>query len=415
MPSQAAETNAPASQAGVEGVPVGPDCRPLRQARRTGRLEQLESQVSQLLERMNIAVIYGGDKSVEGAVINQTQNPRSWKSYQAVAQDIADALIRLGAKSVSLMPDDMTLGDRLRQDNIHFAWLNTGGVQGYDSMSHCAAMLEMIGIPYVGHHPLTAGILDNKHTFKRQLNALRIPTADFMTWHELRDEHDFVNGRQFKEVFADYPGPYVVKPVCGRASLHVNIVDTTAELMDCVAEVYQATENHVLIEKFLPGKEYTVAVCGSIIAQGKNLIQLKEPLVFSPIERVLLPDEKIFTSMDLRPITKDRLRLLGSDSDPDVYEKLVEIAQEVFTQMDLETLIRLDLRMDVDGRFNVLEANPKPDLKRPTGDKTSIVCAGLQAVGMDYDDLIFSLLVDQIDFLFCQRRGTVTTLSALLD
>ena len=59
-------------------------------------LDGLKEQIERLLDRMRIAVIFGGDKSIPGAVINQAGNPRSWKSYEAVAQDIADALSRLG-------------------------------------------------------------------------------------------------------------------------------------------------------------------------------------------------------------------------------------------------------------------------------------------------------------------------------
>ncbi|MDH3910202.1 MAG: hypothetical protein OEU09_02830, partial [Rhodospirillales bacterium] len=76
---------------------------------------------------MRIAVIYGGDKTAEGAVINQTYNPRSWKSYQTVAEDIAGALRRIGFRHVHLMSEDMQLGNRLAESGIHMAWLNTGG------------------------------------------------------------------------------------------------------------------------------------------------------------------------------------------------------------------------------------------------------------------------------------------------
>jgi hypothetical protein len=34
---------------------------------------------------------------------------------------------------------------------------------------------------------------------------------------------------------------------------------------------------------------------------------------------------------------------------------------------------------------------------------------------MDYEDLILSLLADRVDLLLCERRGTVTSLSRLLD
>ena len=135
---------------------------PLIPPRRSGRVAELERQLDQLKRRMRIAVVYGGDKSREGAVIHETSNPRSWKSYQTVAEDIANALRRLGFRHVILAADDMNLSATLHREKIDLAWLNTGGVQGYNPVSHAPAMLEMLGVPYVGHDPLTAGTLDNK-------------------------------------------------------------------------------------------------------------------------------------------------------------------------------------------------------------------------------------------------------------
>ena len=81
----------------------------------------------------------------------------------------------------------------------------------------------------------------------------------------------------------------------------------------------------------------------------------------------------------------------------------------------MESLVRLDMRMDDDGEIYILEANPKPDLKQPDGGKTSLVCAGLSQLGMDYDDLILTLIADRIDLLFCQKRGTVHKILELLE
>ena len=131
-------------------------------------------------------MIYGGDKSVEGAVVNRTVNLRPWKRYEKVAQDIASALRRIGFREVETLPEDIQLGDRLRRAGTHLAWLNTGGVQGFGAMSHAAAMLEMFGVPYVGHDPITTSILDTKHLFKRKLALLGLPTAP--SWRGTRPE-----------------------------------------------------------------------------------------------------------------------------------------------------------------------------------------------------------------------------------
>lgn len=203
--------------------------------------------------------------------------------------------------------------------------------------------------------------------------------------------------------------------MCGRASLNVCYVETVDDLSCTVTEVYEATNNHVLIEKYLPGREFCVAVCGPVTARDRHLMQWGQPFVFSMIERVLEPGERIFTSMDAKPITGQRAHCLDPDRDDEVIGALHDIAQRVFLELHLETLIRLDLRMDATGRLSVLEANPKPDLKRPNAENTSLVCIGLDRCGMDYEDLILSLLADRVDLLLCERRGTVTSLSRLLD
>ena len=111
----------------------------------------------------------------------------------------------------------------------------------------------------------------------------------------------------------------------------------------------------------------------------------------------------------------DRLRLLGPESDSDTFKKIVEAARTIYEEFDIDTLIRLDLRMDANGELNILEVNPKPDIKKPSGQMTSIVCSGLPACGMDYDDLILSLFADRVDRLFCERRHIVTSFNSLLD
>jgi len=146
----------------------GADVRlqPVSKEAAAANVEVLKRQIARLQDRLKIAVIFGGSKSAPHAVINQTTNPRPWKSYESVARDIAQALRRIGFRHVELMPEDMSLGDRLRRAGTHLAWLNSGGVQGYNPACHAPAMLEMFGIPYVGHDPLVATILDNKHAFK---------------------------------------------------------------------------------------------------------------------------------------------------------------------------------------------------------------------------------------------------------
>jgi D-alanine-D-alanine ligase len=301
----------------------------------------------------------------------------------------------------------------LREHGTHLAWLNTGGVQGHCSIAHAPAMLELFGIPYIGHDPVTAGILDNKHVFKRQLRAAGIPTADFFIWQARAERFDPWESAGFRAAFDDWGGPFVVKPVSGRASLHVTYVADIDDLGDAVASVYRVTRNHVLVERYLPGREFCVAVCGPVISRGDSLERLDQPFVFSPLERVLR-DEKIFTSMDVRPITSERAVALDPIADRTVVDQLTTIARRIYDELDIETLVRIDLRADENGKLSVLEANPKPDLKAPEENVTSLVCIGLDDHGMTYDDLIMSVFANRVDTLLSARRGAADRLTRLL-
>jgi D-alanine-D-alanine ligase len=374
----------------------------------------LQSRLDRLRDQLRIAVIFGGDKNAEGAVLHRSPNTRPWKSYAEVAHDIAAALSRLGFAHVEAMPDDMRLFDRLRRGDIHLAWLNTGGVQGYNPACHTPSMLEMLGIPYVGHDPLVSTVLDNKHAFKRELLGVGIPTAPFMTWNLARGPFlPGINSR-FTAAFGDYRGPFVVKPVSGRASLHVHVVDDVAGLPDAVAAVYEATGNTVLIESFLSGREFCIAVCGPITAHGGSLRRRAAPFAFAALERHLEPDERIFTSMDVRPITQERFRRLDETADADIIAELRVLARDVFLEFNLHGLIRLDIRADGQGNLFVLEANPKPDLKAPSARSTSLVCGDLPQHGMSYDDLVLSLIADRLDYLFGHRPDSVRHVAELL-
>jgi hypothetical protein len=132
------------------------------------------------------------------------------------------------------------------------------------------------------------------------------------------------------------------------------------------------------------------------------------------MERVLDHDEQIFTSMDVKPITGERCRSVDPIADADLLERMRQIACEVFFEFNLGSIVRLDLRANTDADLFVLEANPKPDLKRPGPNVTSLIAAGLPESGMDYDDLILSLFADRLDFLLTHRSENVAHLIDLM-
>jgi D-alanine-D-alanine ligase len=135
---------------------------------------------------------------------------------------------------------------------------------------------------------------------------------------------------------------------------------------------------------------------GALFVKGGGLYRAEAPVAFSILERRLEPGEHVFTSMDRRAITADRIRFLD---DAPLKESLRRLGTQIYAALGLQALVRIDLRADAEGVLHVLEANPKPDLKRPAEGRASLVALGLSENGMSYDDLVLGLLADRIDSL----------------
>ena len=105
------------------------------------------------------------------------------------------------------LPDGVDLVERLRSSRVELVWLNTGGVQGECPLAQTPALLETAGIPYVGHTPLNAAMLDDKGLFKLPFIIHNPATAGRLRPHK---------SAAFKAAFGSYRGPFIVKPVNGE-------------------------------------------------------------------------------------------------------------------------------------------------------------------------------------------------------
>ncbi len=352
----------------------------------------LTAHQEKLRKNLSIAVIHGGDKDEEGSCFYKTFNPRATKTYEPVAQQIAQALRECGYHKVITLPENARLVEQLQKNGVDIVFCNSGGLQGYNPMSHLPALMEMVGLPYVGHNPVNATLLDNKHLFKQALSDLGIPTPQFLVCHSSEGDFQAFHNRIINR-FGSSQGPFIVKPTSGRASIHVNYAETIEQAWDLVQTTLACTSNTVLVEEYLPGREFVVAVSGPVVKKQDRLKCKPAPFAFSVIERHLEEDEQIFTSMDKKAISSQRL---VNVEDEQLITDINRLGQQVHAGLCLQGLIRVDIRMDARGQLSVMEANPKPDLTRPQPDKTSLVCHGLPRENMTYEELIESQLLNAI-------------------
>ena len=84
----------------------------------------LQNVIEQLKSQLRIAVVFGGNKVSPDSVVYRSQNTRSWKSYETVAEDIAASLRRSGFRHVDVVPeqdqrtDKLTAGGGRRPDEV---------------------------------------------------------------------------------------------------------------------------------------------------------------------------------------------------------------------------------------------------------------------------------------------------------
>lgn len=361
------------------------------------RRRDLNRVFERLRSRLRLAVVHGSSARESGTVIHRTHNPRDWKSYAGTAALVADSLRRSGFEQVISLAEGMGLAEALLLEGVACSWLYTGGVQGHGPLAHAAALHESLGVAYVGHPPAVAALLDDKPLFKNWLRGAGLPTAPFALWHPNVGPPPSASELRLAGSGDEVGGPWIVKPASGRASKLVHYVDSGKDLPSVLAEVHHQTGDRVLVEPYLPGRELCVAVGPPLVRDGSSFGYLDRPRVLACVERHLGAEERVFTSGDDRPIGADRIRPLDAAAEPDLASELEELGRQIFEQLDLHCLVRVDVRQNAQGETQILECNPKPDLTPSLANgRGGILALGARNRGLDYDDILLCQLMHRV-------------------
>jgi D-alanine-D-alanine ligase len=235
-----------------------------------------------------------------------------------------------------------------------------------------AAMLDMMGLRYTGTDPAGMQLSRDKALAKRIVADLGIAVAP----------HTIVNGER------PSPGalafPMIVKPQFGDASDAISnnaLVRTPAQLMRRISEIRRHSDEPLLCEEFVAGRDLFVALLGP------------EPEVMPPLELVVgrrgagAPRLATFrVKHDPEYRRRWGIRYRPARLTPGVAETIRESSRRIFHALKLRDYARIDYRLTPDGRPVFLEANPNPDLTRHTFGRD--VCFA----GVPYPKLISSIV-----------------------
>ncbi len=145
--------------------------------------------------------------------------------------------------------------ETFRQRKFDFVFNIAEGLHGSSREAQVPAMLEMLRIPYLGSDPLTLALCLDKSRAKEVLSHHEIPTAAFTVVH---------TGEELEDARVRFPS--IVKPLHEGSSKGVYnscVVRDTGELEREVNTIFNVYREPALIEEFLTGREFTVALLGN--------------------------------------------------------------------------------------------------------------------------------------------------------
>jgi D-alanine-D-alanine ligase len=258
---------------------------------------------------------------------------------------IAKALEK-GGNKVLKIGNVNNLLERLHDLSVDIVFNISEGLSGRNRESQVPILLEMKGIPFVGSDGLTLGATLDKVIAKKILLSEGIPTPRFM---EARDTQSLENLDHLKF-------PLIVKPRYEGSSKGLSDQSRVENKADLKKQVEFVVENYrqpALIEEFISGSEYTVAIIGNDPPEVLPPVQIK-------IDGRFKLDDKFYT---FARIKSDRLEYVCPENMPkELKEKISDLAMRSYLALECRDFGRVDFRVDNSGKPYVLELNPLPSL-----------------------------------------------------
>ena len=244
--------------------------------------------------------------------------------------------------------------------------------EGYDDRSEgevfVAGLLELLRIPYTGSAPSALALGLEKSRTKALLSASGIPTPRSVL---CRTSADAPIGPRF---------PLMLKLDREDASLGItpaNVVADEAALRQRLGELLEAYQTPVLVEEFVDGREFTVAILdGTPIALEEIEFDVSPRIVCYRAKWEKASPQYRGTRASFTPVVTGIQR-----------QEMLTLATRVYELLGIRDYGRVDFRMDQEGHVFVLEANPNPDITPDSGYQKA-----LDAAGISYQDFIARLV-----------------------
>lgn len=307
-----------------------------------------------------------------------TDTYAEWDTWETI-NALKDALEQY--HDVTLIEANEDAFEKFRELRPDIVFNIAEGAYGISREAQIPAMLDMLQIPYTGSDALTLGICLDKARTKEILTYYGIPNAKF----KVADSIDDVKNLSF-----DFP--LMVKPVCEGSSKGIfssSFVRNEEELYSEVNRITNGYNQSALIEEFLPGREFTVAVIGNgSDARTFPIIEIVYdrypegivPLYSFEAKWILDTKESEFNVFDC-----------PANVEPVLEAKINKIVLDTFNVLKCKDWSRVDVRLDKNGEPNIIEINPLPGIM-PDPTENSSYPKAARAAGITYEQMINTVL-----------------------
>ena len=280
---------------------------------------------------------------------------------------ILEALKAKGYNAEGLELNPATFANDIKASGAEFVFNALHGKFGEDGIIQ--GTLEMMGIPYTGSGVMAAAVTMDKVATKRFFMAEGIPTPKAHTYFRYEFKKRDLTG----EILQEFSVPVVVKASSQGSSIGVVIVEKAEELEAALSEAFKY-DREVLVEKFIKGRELTVAVWGNEEKQ-EALPIIEITTVTGRYDYVTKYKVGASTHIIPAPIPEE------------VTKKVKEIAIRAFAVCGCSGMARVDFMLGEDNQPYAIEVNTIPGMT-----ETSLVPDAGRAAGIEFPELCARIL-----------------------
>ncbi len=268
---------------------------------------------------------------------------------------VYDALVR---SNVDCFAFDLT------RDNLDVLWdkdfekafivlHGRGGEDGY-----IQSQLDKRNIPFTGSGALASSLCMDKAKTKDLCGKKNIPLSPSVV---------ATKGYDIETI--NFTFPWAVKPTLEGSSIGITKVNSHQELNSALELAWQYDDN-ALIEQWIEGDEYTVAILGE-----RALPSIK---IFS---------DQVFYDYNAKYFSNKTKYLCPSDLSKDEEKNIQALALEAFKATGASGWGRADFITDKDRNPYLLEVNTVPGMT-----SHSLVPMAAKAVGISFEELVVKIL-----------------------